>query len=255
MFMVNETGAPMNLAIRCALAAWAMLMSAPGWAADPDICGPARDTRGMTVQVWAAAQVPGGWAPPACSGWAEHGARSLIEIAGHLPPAPADAVLARFGAISGTVGVRFWSVSHKEWQTLITAAHATDAGGHARADFAPAEMQPGQTLSYSQTDNGAGATAQRMHIRTVTADRIVLTTENVGTIRLLLVPLFGPGELQTLYVLDRHADGWAYRSLTRTALDASGLTDGHTDSGVNRAVAMYRHMAGIPGDQEPPAAR
>jgi hypothetical protein len=33
------------------------------------------------------------------------------------------------------------------------------------------------------------------------------------------------------------------------------ITGGHEASYVNRAVALYRHLARIPTDREPPAAR
>ncbi|MDT7953178.1 MAG: DUF6675 family protein [Acetobacteraceae bacterium] len=213
--------------------------------------------RNVDFKVWTAAQLKAGWRPPACSGWTMPGARSVITVSGRLAlPGGASAVLARFGAISAYVGVRYWSVTDRQWKTLITAAHALDASGRARRDFSAEEMGPGRVLAYSQTDSGAGTTTYRMRVIAESENRIVLTTENAGTIRYLFVPLFSPGELQTLYVLDRQSEGmWAYTSLTRTLPGASSLTDGHTDSGVNRAVAMYRHIAGIASDQDPPAIR
>ncbi len=209
------------------------------------------------AQTWTAAQLGAEWVPPACSGWTAPGLRSLIGVVGAFRlPGGTAAVLSRFGAVSGTVGVRYWSVSKKAWEPLITAAHATDAAGRTRADFSPAEMTPGAALSYSQTDTGAGTVQYRMRVMETGANRVVLTTENAGTIRALLVPLFSPGELQTLTVITRQGgDAWAYNSLTRTGARASGLTDGHEASGINRAVATFRHVAGVPTDQEPPAAR
>jgi hypothetical protein len=38
-------------------------------------------------------------------------------------------------------------------------------------------------------------------------------------------------------------------------VNASGLVTANEASAINRAVAFYRWMVGIPGDQEPPAAR
>lgn len=171
-------------------------------------------------------------------------------------PGGTAAVLARLGAVSGTVGVRYWSVSKKAWEPLITAAHATGPGGQPRGDFSPAEMAPGAVLTYSQTDTGSGTVQYRTQIREAGPNRVVLTTENATTIRAVLVPLFSAGELQTLTVISRTGgDVWAYSSLTRTGPGASRLTDGHEASAINRAVAMFRHVAGVPTDQEPPAAR
>jgi hypothetical protein len=46
---------------------------------------------------------------------------------------------------------------------------------------------------------------------------------------------------------------WGYYGLW--GIRAGALTSGHEASSVNRALAFYRHVAGIPTDQEPPAAR
>jgi hypothetical protein len=62
--------------------------------------------------------------------------------------------------------------------------------------------------------------------------------------------------MQSVYFLDRESDDlWRYYSIARTGRNASRLTAGHDASSINRAVAFYRAMAGIPTDQEPPAAR
>jgi hypothetical protein len=63
-------------------------------------------------------------------------------------------------------------------------------------------------------------------------------------------------ELQAIYFLDRESsDIWRYYSIARTGKNANGLATGHDASTVNRAVAFFRYLAGIPTDQEPPAAR
>ena len=250
----------MKALCRLSLVMLAVLPGAALATGGPDPCGPAPTAvpgQPARVQSWTPAQLGAGWAPPACSGWTAPGFRSLVAVTGAFRlPGGVPAVLARLGAVSGTVGVRYWSVSKKAWEPLITAAHSTDAGGRARADFAAAEMMPGAALSYSQTDTGSGTVQYRSRVIEAGPDRVVLTTENATTIRAMLVPLFSPGELQTLTVITRQpGDAWAYSSLTRTGARASGLTDGHEASAINRAVAMFRHVAGVPTDQEPPAAR
>jgi hypothetical protein len=94
-----------------------------------------------------------------------------------------------------------------------------------------------------------------MRIRSLSPDRLIFEAENVGTIRNLLVPLFHTGELQSLYFLERESrDIWRYYSILRTGRNSSRLTTGHAPSFVNRAVAYYRYLAGIPSEKEPPAA-
>jgi hypothetical protein len=170
----------------------------------------------------------------------------------------AEGLLRKIGAISGLTGLRYWSTTHKAWQTLIEDAFAVTGpqGNRRRKDFTPDEMAAGQTLYFDQTDNLSGRATFRMHIAEATADRLVFDVENVTTMRFLLVPLFRPGEMQSVYFLDREPGNvWRFYSIVRTGKNASNLTTGHEASSINRAVAFYRYFTGIPTDQEPPAAR
>ncbi|MGA2511186.1 MAG: DUF6675 family protein [Candidatus Acidiferrales bacterium] len=167
-------------------------------------------------------------------------------------------MLRHIGAISELAGMRYWSTTHKQWQTLIVDAYAlTDLQpGQRRADFTPDEIKEGKVLYFEQVDNLSGKAIYRMHIAEASADRIVFDVENVSTMRYLLIPVLHPGEMQSIYFLDRESDNvWRYYSIVRTGKDANGLITGNEASSINRAVAFYRHLAGIPTDQEPPAAR
>ena len=173
-------------------------------------------------------------------------------------PREAEGLLRHIGAISELAGLRYWSTTHKQWQTLIPAAYALTGpqSGNRRQDFTPDEMNPGKVLYFEQADNISGAAIYQMRIAQVSADRLAVDIENVSVMRLLFVTLFHPGEMQSIYFLDREsADVWRYYSIARTGRNASRLAAGHEASSINRAVAFYRFMAGIPGDQEPPAAR
>jgi hypothetical protein len=87
-------------------------------------------------------------------------------------------------------------------------------------------------------------------------DRLVFDVANVTLMKYLIIPLFHPGEMQSIYYLERESETvWRYYGMARTGKNASSLTVGHEASWINRAVAFYRHVAGIPLDQEPPAAR
>jgi hypothetical protein len=153
--------------------------------------------------------------------------------------------------------VRYWSVSKKRWQDLVTEAHALEGpdGTHRRADFAADEMKPGRDLYFRQTNGGSGSVVYRMRVREVASDRLVLETENTTGVRLLVMPLFKPGDLRSVYFFERASPGvWSYYSLTGVHRGASPLAQGHEPSYINRAIAIFRHAAGIPTDQEPPAA-
>ena len=83
--------------------------------------------------------------------------------------------------------------------------------------------------------------------------RVVLCVEFSEEV---FIPILHPGDLQSMYFLDRESDSvWRYYSIVRTGKNANELISGNESSSVNRAVAFYRHMVGIPTDQEPPAAR
>ena len=154
--------------------------------------------------------------------------------------------------------MRYWSTTHKRWRTLIVDAYAlTDLQpGQRREDFTPGEMKEGKVLYFEQADNLSGKAIYRMHIAEASADRIVFDVENVSTMRHLLIPILHPGEMQSIYFLDRESDNvWRYYSIVRTGKNANRLIAGNEASSVNRAVAFYRHLVGIPTDQEPPAAR
>jgi hypothetical protein len=170
----------------------------------------------------------------------------------------ADGLVRHIGAISELAGMRYWSTTHKQWQTLIMSAHAL-AGpqpGHRRPDFTPDEIKEGALLYLEQVDNLSGPAIYRMHIAEVSADRIVFDVENVSTMRYSFLTLFHPGEMQSIYFLERESDSvWRYYAMVRTGRNASRLATGHEASSINRAVAFYRSLVGTPTDQEPPAAR
>jgi hypothetical protein len=62
--------------------------------------------------------------------------------------------------------------------------------------------------------------------------------------------------MQSVIFLDRRGSGlWGYYQTIRAAEGASVIALGSDASYVNRLAALYRYVAGIPTDQEPPAAR
>ena len=95
-----------------------------------------------------------------------------------------------------------------------------------------------------------------MHIAEASVDRLVVDLENVSTMRYLFLPFLHPGEMQSIYFLDRESENvWRYYSIVRTGKNANRLITGNESSAINRAAAFYRYLVGIPTGQEPPAAR
>jgi hypothetical protein len=213
------------------------------------------------VKSWSEADFGRDWKPPACTGWSEVGFSSLITIVARFRyTAGAEGLLRRIGAISELEGMRYWSTTHKQWQTLIVDSHAATASrpNKPRPDFTPDEMQEGKVLYLEQADNLSGTAIYRMHMGEVSADRLVFDLENVSIMRYFFLTLYHPGEMQSIYFLDRESDSvWRYYGMARIGRNASRLATGpgHASSTINRAVAFYRSLVGIPTDQEPPAAR
>jgi hypothetical protein len=210
------------------------------------------------VRVWERAESGQNWIPPACTGWTDSGFTTLVATVARFRHASGiEGLLRRIGAISEHAGIRYWSITHKRWQTLILDAHALSSasGDRPREDFSPGEMSAGKSLYFLQEDNLSGKAIYRMRIRNASPDRLVFDTENVNAVRYLGMPIFRPGGIQSITFLDRESkDLWRYYSIMRTGRNASLLTAGSDASSINRAVAFYRYLAGIPTDKEPPAA-
>ena len=208
---------------------------------------------------WSESEFGRDWKPPACTGWSAAGFTTLVTtVARFRHDTEAAGLLQRMGAISQLAGMRYWSTTHKRWQTLVVDAHALTAlrSGQRREDFTPAEMKEGSVLYFEQADNLSGKAIYRMHVAEASADRIVIDVENVSTMRYLFIPIFHAGETQSICFLDRESENvWRYYSIVRTGKNANRLIAGNEASAVNRAVAFYRYLAGIPTDREPPAAR
>jgi hypothetical protein len=211
------------------------------------------------VASWSRSDYGRDWRPPACTGWAAVGFTTLVTtVARFRHTSEAEGLLRHIGAISELAGMRYWSTTHKQWQTLIVDAYALTRlqNGQRREDFTPDEMKEGKALYYEQVDNLSGKAIYRMHIAEASADRLVFDVENVSTIRYLFLTLFHPGEMQSIYFLDRDSENvWRYYSIVRTGRNANRLIAENESSTVNRAVAFYRYLIGLPTDQEPPAAR
>ena len=210
------------------------------------------------VKAWSKAELGRDWKPPACSGWTAVGFTALVTTAARFRfPEDVDGLLHHIGAISQLKGMRYWSNTHKRWQTLVVDAYALTGVQHSgREDFTFNELKAGKELYFLQVDNISGKAIYRLHIDEASRDRIVFDIENENTMRYFLVPVFHPGELQSIYFLDRESEHvWRYYSMLRMGKNANGMAAGNESSAINRAVAFYRWLAGIPTDREPPAAR
>jgi hypothetical protein len=125
---------------------------------------------------------------------------------------------------------------------ILDASAVVGAGHQRRGDFSLAEIQSGQALYFEQQDNrSSGQVVYRAKVQELSQDRMVIAIQNVTGVRLFLLTLFDPGDLQSLYILQRLSPGvWGFYSLT--GVREVALTSSQPASYVNRAVAIYRHI-------------
>ena len=231
----------------------------PPCAVEPFPAYPALDAPPAVV-LWTEAELAG-WSPPACTVWPTGSATLVVGLAGRFGNAgDADAILARIGAISALREIRYWSITDKQWNPLFTRASALEGPDpkKPRGDFSAAEMREGHDDYFLAADNRSRDDAvSRLNVRQANPEHLVIEATNVTPLRFMFLSFAEPGDLQTWYFLDREAEGsWRFYSLTRVLYSSSFFARFvQGESYVNRAVAMYRHLAGIPTDRDPPAAR
>ncbi len=199
------------------------------------------------------------WRPPSCTVWpADSRSRLVVTLnASFRFDGPMSGLLARVGEISALRSIQYWSTTEHKWEPLSSDAHALTGPDPAarRRDFAAAELVQGADLYYWEDNLHTGPTVYRLRVTESTPDRFVISSDNVTPMRVLFFTLFRPGALQSMLVIQRVAPGiFGVSVLSRSGEGASVLAAGHDSSYVNRAAALYRQLAGIRTDQEPPAA-
>jgi hypothetical protein len=199
------------------------------------------------------------WEFPSCVPWSSSGFASLVTIAGRFDHSGgAEAIVERIGRISALQGIRYWSKSKRQWRTFIEDAYALSNPDKSarRSDFSAAELRTGDPLVFFQEDNTAGKVVYRLRVHQVSQDRIVFSMENASTVKKFFMTILHPADAQTLVFLDRESDDvWRAYLIMRISDRASGLATRSPPSSINRALAYYRHYAGIRTDKDPPAAR
>ena len=191
----------------------------------------------------------GSWTPPACAGFTTKGDGVLVAVAGSFPfTGSADALLARFGAVSALKGLKYWSVTEGGWRTLITQATALEGPdlNRPRPDFSLPEMRSDVDLYFAQSENRAGGdVVYRMRVRDFGPNRFVVAIENASPVSRYLVTLFNPGDLASVHFLERRGPGvWGYYGLAWAGDSLVSRLAVPDASYVNRALALYRHFLG-----------
>ncbi len=210
------------------------------------------------VAAWSRADLArDGWQPSRCLGW-RGDSRLVVALAARFhSPLSLDALAARLVAVSRHREIQIWAVTRQEWRPLALDAWALDAPNDKtrRPDPTGDTLVAGRDLYYAENTDVGGRTIYRLHVVEHTAERVVLTTENVTVIRAAIVTLFEPGTLQAATVLARDGpDSWSFYEISRAGAESSSFVAGYQSSYLNRLEALRRYLAGLPTDRDPPIA-
>jgi hypothetical protein len=207
------------------------------------------------VRAWNARDLPRAWNSPQCARWATQRFTLLTALSAKFDfEGDADQLLARFAAISAWRGMKYWSAGDGKFLTLITDSAAVDSSDaeRRRPDFSKDEMKPGKDLYFVQDDNrSSGDVTYRMRVIEKERDRLVVTIENVSTVWVVLLPVFEPGDIRTVYIFQKLGEGsWGYYSLLAAKDGGLGIIEGHEDSFISRATGFFHYLVGLPDDHD-----
>lgn len=196
------------------------------------------------------------WTPPVCTGWQPRPFTVLVETEGvSARPETVDEILARLGRISAYPEIAYWSATRGRWRTLVpsaTALRAPDPAA-ARGDFSAAELRQGVQYFWQEENTPLDTVTYAIEVDRATGDQLVVRVTNAQTARVTLFETLAPGCHAFLYVLRRRPDGkWNIYGLMRTGNGPSILAATGRKSYGNRAVALYRYLAGEQTDGAPP---
>jgi hypothetical protein len=199
----------------------------------------------------------GRWTPPACTGWPSTSRSQLvIGIAGSFRSTePVETLLTRLGAISQLPKVRYWSQHAGEWRPIAVAASAlsNQNASSRRADFAQQELLPRTDHYFWENDSRAGEIVYKITVRERGADRAVATRENVTAITQFPIITFNPGATQSaIFLVRREPDIWGVYILERVTDGARSLVGIPKESIVNHDSALFRYIAKMQTDRDPP---
>jgi hypothetical protein len=192
-----------------------------------------------------------GRAAPACTGWDALPPFVVALAARFREPGGVEALRARVAAASAAGDATYWAAARSRWEPLFdsSAAVAGPESREPRPDPGAADLAPGRDLFALQDVSGpVGPAVFRTRAREAGPDRLVVEQENVTSARVAgLFPLRA-GTLRSVHFFDRVGpDEWAYYGLA-----GLGTAPDSARTYVNRAAGLFRHLAGIPPERDPP---
>jgi hypothetical protein len=191
------------------------------------------------------------WPLPRCLEWSPQPAARTVALAGRFNNIDFTSLLDRFGKVSELAKVNYWSVTDGQWEEIFPKAAPVRSVEMPipRDDYSVDEVRNGNPLFF-RVSGGVFDGTNTFQVAVAGEHRLVAR----------LTPARDPNGFQYVIFLDHQADGyWSFYSLARGPNPGSWDPFGFVgDSGpryVNRSVALYRFLAGIPTTREPPLCK
>jgi hypothetical protein len=221
----------------------------PSWPSAPPL------SYSPTVAVGAASDFMGYASAAICHEWDSQRFPQVAVIRGLIAASNARSLLERLGAISQFAGMRYWSVTDRRLEVLITSAFAVEPvkQTEARPDYSPQEMLAGQELKFSEHDNRLpDAVIYRMRITEHDEHHFVIDMSNLTPVKRLLFTLFSPGDLRTVLFVSEAGPGvWICYGVSGVHASSLARLVENPKSQLNRLIAFYGHLAGSDPDTLP----
>ena len=171
-------------------------------------------------------------------------------------PASIEDIASSIGEISGTEGLKYWSVTDERWKEFISEAYAIESPDNKkkRQDFTAREIASKRPLYFAQNDTRSwGTNAYRMKAVDASPDRLIIETRNETAVKAGPVTILKARAAQSVIFINRRdASTWEYYSLS--VIKGSRLPV-NEKSLINRQASLYRLLTGKQVDMEPPLAR
>lgn len=198
------------------------------------------------------------WQPPECMGWEDKQPFLLVALAGAFAAEDTDVVVSRLADISAFGQTRYWSTSRETWRPLFEdlAALSAPEEGSRRDDFIPEDFVEGAKLHlwFNDSDPLSGV-VDELHVVARSPERLVVDLTNLTPATALGMTAIPTGGLQTrISVMPVGEGALGLYVLTRGVSNVPDFVLPGDDSYVNRTAAIWRYLAGVPDDLEPPLA-
>jgi hypothetical protein len=183
---------------------------------------------------------------------------TVVALAGSFraPKAGAmAAVLGRLGALSRQRTIHYWSASRGAWRPMLDDATALAGPDETtrRPDFRPEEFRAGATLHALYDDSDPiGPVIYESRVLEAGPNRFLLVTRNVVPGMLMGFTIAEAGDLASMLALEQ-ADEDVVRYYTLATIRLGSLASAmvRDDAHVNRAIATFRFLAGLPDEERP----